>query len=130
MLVPALGFVVSHSGAGRNMNGWGDGDATAVIKGVGISVTGIGVAGLDNADRVDIGIASVVAVSVIVVVVVERLETQGRWGVSTVSDGDVRAAGSRGVKVAREGALHHIGALCVEIKNGGEVVGCTQWGGI
>lgn len=37
----ALGLVVRHGGAGGNANGRGDGGAAAVIKGVGVGVTGV-----------------------------------------------------------------------------------------
>ena len=48
-------------------------------------------------------------------------ETRGRWGVSEIGD-----AGSSGVEVERKGALCRVGALCVEIKNGGKVVGWVR----
>ena len=76
-----------------------------VVAGGGIDVAG-DVGGVEAAADGNVGVADV-------------------EGVGSVADAvRLGAAGLSGVDVEREGALH-LGALCVEIKNGGEVVGCT-----
>ena len=69
-------------------------------------------------DVSEIGDAGSVDVAVAAVIVIGVFLNEGVGGIED-------AAGSSGAEVERKGALH-LGALCVEIRNGGRVVECAR----